>query len=158
MVAEPSEKKPWTIFLSHAHEDKPFVDWLHDKLRSADLLVWYDKYEILAGDSVPRKIAEGLKGSGFLILVISRESVKSNWVQEELEPKILEQIEGQHVTVLPLVLGKAKPEEISYLLKGKSYIRFPREGSDEKFKELMKSIEGHLQRRGLITGPYMSGQ
>jgi TIR domain len=153
LIMGAAEEKQVTIFLSHASEDKPFVDWLYDKLRSTDLLSWYDKYEILVGDSVITKVGEGLKGSELLIVVISQSSVKSNWVQAELEPKILEQIEGQHVSILPVVLGKAKTEDISIFLKGKRWIRFPRKGSDEKFQELLRSIEGQLKRHGLLKTP-----
>jgi len=157
MVKEPTEEKKWTIFLSHSSKDKkPFVNWLHKKLLSADLPVWYDKFEILVGDSITQKIAEGLEGSEFLIVVISRNAVKSNWVKAELEPKILQQIEGQEITVLPVVLGKIDPGEISLFLKGKRWIRFPRKGSDEKFRELLEGIEGHLERRGLLKTPRRS--
>lgn len=157
MVAEPGEEKKWTIFLSHSSKDKkPFIDWLYGKLRSADLIVWYDKYEILVGDSIIQKIAEGLNGSEFLIVVISQWAVKSNWVKEELEHRILEQIEGQKVTVLPIALGKIKPGEISPFLKGKRYIQFPHKGSDEKFRELLENIKQHLIRRGLLNAPSMT--
>jgi hypothetical protein len=71
-------------------------------------------------------------------------------VEAELEPKILQQIEGQNIAVLPVVLDKTDPGEISLFLKGKKWIRFPRHGSEEKFRELVESIEGHLVRRGLL--------
>ncbi len=136
--------------MSHSSKDKPFVDWLYSKLRSADLTVWYDKYEILVGDSIVKRIDEGLNGSELLIAVISKGSAKSNWVEAELEPKILQQIEGQNIAVLPVVLDKTDPGEMSSFLKGKKWIRFPRQGSEEKFRELVESIEGHLVRRGLL--------
>src|SRR5262249_16438586 len=135
MVGHPAEDDRWTIFLSHSSKDKPFVDWLYAKLQSADLRVWYDKYEILVGDSITGKVATGLKGSEFIIVVVSQQAVNSKWVQAELEPKILQRINEQQVTILPIVLGKTNPEQISLFLAGKKWIRFPRRGSEEKFGE-----------------------
>lgn len=150
MAAKPPPQKPWTIFLSHSSKDKPFVDWLHSKLQDANLTAWYDKFEILVGQSIITRIEKGLTGSELLIVVISRNSVVSNWVDAELKPKILQQIQTQRIDILPIVLGRVKPEEISIFLADKRYLQFPRKGSDEKFQELLKSIEGHLKLRGLL--------
>jgi hypothetical protein len=150
MVASPGDSKKWTIFLSHSSEDKTFVDWLYEKLRSVNQTAWYDKCELLVGDPLLERVEEGLKGSEFLIVVVSQAAIKSNWVKAELEPKLLQQIEGKYVTVLPLALGEAKTEDLSLFLRGKIWLRFPHQGSDEQFQELYRGIEGHLKRRGLI--------
>ncbi len=150
MVDKLIHEQRWTVFLSHSSKDKPFVDWLYEKLCSSELLAWYDKFEILVGDSIIARIEEGLNGSELLIVVISQASVKSTWVNAELQPKILQQIQKQRIDVLPIVLGKAKPEEVSIFLADKRWIQFPRKGSDDKFQELLSSIEGHLKRRGLL--------
>jgi hypothetical protein len=148
--------KRWTIFLSHAKQDQPFVDWLYHKLLSADLTVWYDQNEILVGDSIPGKIAEGLEGSELLIVVLSPASLASRWVREELEPKILEQIGGRDVAILPLALGELDAAQVPALLRGKRRLHFPPTGSDELFRELLADIEQHLMRRGHLPHPQIS--
>ncbi len=150
MIIEPSTPKRWSIFLSHSSKDKSFVDWLNAKLRSVNVISWYDKCEILVGDSILQRIEEGLRGSEFLIVVVSPASIASNWVKAELEPKLLQQIESQVVTVLPLSIDGAKTEDLSIFLKGKLWLRFPREGSEEQFHVLQTNIEAHLRRRGLL--------
>ena len=156
MVEEPAPERPWTIFLSHSSRDKRFADWLYTKLRSADLTIWYDRYEILVGDSITRKIAEGLNGSELLIVVVSQQAVRSHWVQAELEPKIAAQITAANATVLPIVLDKTDPGELSPFLRDRRWLRLPRKGSDEKFRELLAHIEGHLERRGLLPERHLS--
>jgi hypothetical protein len=150
MPAAPLPGKRCEIFLSHSSKDKPFVDWLYNKLQDVNQAAWYDKFEILTGDSLIARIGAGLEGSELVIVVVSRNSVESNWVKAELEPRILRQIQSQRIDILPIVLGKVKPEEISIFLADKKWLQFPRKGSDEKFQELLKSIEGHLKRRGLL--------
>jgi TIR domain len=155
MVENPVEEKRWTIFLSHDDKDKSFADWLYSKLRSADLTVWYDKNEILVGDAITTRIAEGLQGSELLIVVISQRAMKSNWMKAVLESKILQQLQGQDVPILPLTLDNTNTEAVSFFLKGIKWIRFPRKGSDETFRELLRNIEIHLQQRGLLKSPHV---
>ncbi len=135
--------KRWDIFLSYSHNDKTFVDWLHRKLVDARLTTWYDKEEILLGDSITTKIAEGLGSSNFHIVVLSQTAVQSNWVKAELEPRLNRQIEEGKVRIICVVLDSVKPKEISELLRDKIYIEFSREGSDETFVELQRHIRAH---------------
>src|SRR6266571_1799100 len=66
------QERPWTIFLSYPRQDQPFANWLYEKLRGAGITVWYDTKEILTGDSISDKIAEGLSRSDFLLVVHSK--------------------------------------------------------------------------------------
>ena len=150
MVNETTVPKKWMIFLSHSSEDKAFVDWLYAKLISVNIGSWYDACEILVGDAILERIEEGLRGSEFLIVVVSPASIASRWVKAELEPKLLQQIESQVVTVLPLSINGAKTQDLSIFLKGKHWLAFPREGSEEQFHVLQTNIEQHLKRRGLL--------
>jgi TIR domain/AAA domain len=150
MATASTKEKRWTVFLSYSWKDQPFVDWLYSKLRDANLTVWYDKYEIRPGDSIPDKIEEGLKGSDLLIAVISQWAAKSELVKAELKRKLDSEFVEQQVTVLPVVLDDTKLESASSLLRDKKYIQLPSEGSEEGFQKLIQSIEGHIHRRSLI--------
>jgi hypothetical protein len=152
MFARPAHRKRWTIFLSYSSRDKKFAEWLYQKLINANLTVWYDRYEILVGDSLVEKIAEGLDGSELLIVVISANAMRSAWVRQELEPKILQQVNHDQVAVLPIVLGRFDPAQGPPLLRGKRFLRFPHKGSEEKLHMLLNDIEQHLRRRA-VAGP-----
>ena len=53
------------LFISHASEDKKdFVEPLAEVLKRV-YNVWYDKYVLRLGDSLLRKINEGLRPAGF---------------------------------------------------------------------------------------------
>lgn len=147
-----AQQKQWSIFLSHASRDKGFAEWLYQRLTHANLTVWYDRHEILVGDSIVEKINEGLDGSELLIVVLSVNAMKSAWVCQELEPKILHQINTQQVGVLPVVLGRFDPTNGPALLRGRRFLRFPHKGSEIQFQALLADIEQHLQRRAAPTG------
>ena len=66
-----------TVFISYSYKDKSFVDWLVERLTKQNISVWYDKYEILLGDSISKKLEEGIKSSSFIIIILSKSSIKS---------------------------------------------------------------------------------
>ena len=62
----------WDFFICHATEDKiDVVGPLAEMLRSRDFRVWYDRWEITIGDSLRRKIDEGLRESRYGIVILS---------------------------------------------------------------------------------------
>jgi hypothetical protein len=110
-----------SIFLSHNKEDKEFVRRLADDLQRAGVTAWVDEAEIRIGDSIIRKIQEGILGSEYLGVVLSPNSVSSRWVQEELNSVMNLQITGRGKTVLPLLY---QPCEIPLFLCDKVYADF----------------------------------
>ena len=73
------------VFVSHATQDRQFVDKFTSDLRRYGVDAWYSPWEIKLGDSIPAKIDEGLEGCEFLIFVMSRASLNRPWVQTELD-------------------------------------------------------------------------
>lgn len=87
-ILEVSTASPkWNIFLSHASEDKDaFARPLYERLTAMGLRVWFDEAEMLLGDSVTRKISDGLKESEFGVLLISQKYLsKGNWTDKEFQ-------------------------------------------------------------------------
>lgn len=109
------------LFICHSNTDKPFVRRLADDLTRHKLSVWVDEREILVGDPIRKKIEEGLEASDYLGLVLSPASVQSEWVQKELDAKLIEEIESKRVVVLPILLSNC---QIPALLRGKLYADF----------------------------------
>ena len=73
-----------SIFLSHSSTDHRFVHRLGGDLRSEGITVWIDESEIRVGDSFIRKIQEAIRTLYFIGIILSPDSVASNWVQLEL--------------------------------------------------------------------------
>ncbi|MCU0518100.1 MAG: toll/interleukin-1 receptor domain-containing protein [Oscillatoria sp. Prado101] len=83
-------------FISHSSIDKPFVERLATDLRTGEGIdAWLDKWEILPGDSIPAKLEEGLSSASVFVLVLSPQSVDSQWVSYERQTWLTEQIEEE---------------------------------------------------------------
>jgi hypothetical protein len=78
--------KEWDAFICHASEDKTnFVDPFAHRLRESGLSVWYDVFSLKLGDSLRRKIDEGLAQSRYGIVVLSKYFFSKEWPQSELD-------------------------------------------------------------------------
>jgi hypothetical protein len=90
------------LFISHAFEDKEgFVEPLAHALRDVGYEVWYDKFVLTIGDSLLRKISEGLTQADFGIVVLSKHFFTKKWPQAELDGLFsLETVERK--VVLPI--------------------------------------------------------
>ncbi len=104
----------YDVFISHATEDKDeIVRPLAKALIDQSLRVWYDELELRIGDSLRRKIDEGLARSQFGIVVLSQAFFEKNWPQYELDGLVTrEMTEGR--VILPLWHRITKEEIISH--------------------------------------------
>lgn len=73
----------YDVFLSHSSKDLDVVRDVAERLRADGLRVWFDEWEIRAGDSIPAKIEEGLEHSRVLVLCMSANAFGSDWAQLE---------------------------------------------------------------------------
>ena len=113
-VAAQDVGKEYDVFISHASEDKDaVVRPLATALQEKGVRVWYDEFEMRIGDSLRRKIDQGLANSRFGIVVISRSFIKKGWTNYELDGLMTKAISGQQV-LLPIWHDITKQEVIDY--------------------------------------------
>jgi len=113
-VAPVEEGKEFDVFISHASEDKEMVVRpLAQALKASGIRVWYDEFELRIGDSLRRKIDQGLARSRFGIVVISRPFIQKGWTNYELDGLITKANSGQQA-LLPIWHEITKQEVIDY--------------------------------------------
>ena len=110
-----------SIFLSHNRFDKPFVRKLTSDLQRLGVRVWFDEAEIQIGDSLIEKIQEGIDQMDYVGVVLSSNSINSEWVRKEVEIAMTHEINGRRVKVLPMLLETC---ELPGFLQGKLYADF----------------------------------
>ena len=127
-----------SVFLSHNHNDKPFVRKLARDLENHGVRYWLDEAEMNIGDSLIQKIREGIDNVDYFAIILSPHSINAPWVINELDVAMNHQINGKKIKVLPIMLKNC---ELPGFLVGKLYADFKNpENYITSFKTLMKGI------------------
>jgi len=112
------------LFICHASEDQPdFVRPLAEELRKQYEKVWYSEYELTLGNSLLKKIDEGLASCDFGIVVLSRSFFEKKWPRAELDELFARETASRKI-ILPIWKGVTEEEvkEFSPILAGKMAI------------------------------------
>lgn len=122
-INEENEKPEYDVFISHAWEDKEdFVNDFVKDLNSLGVTTWYDKSQILWGDSMRKIIDEGLKKSRFGIVILSPNYIAEGkyWTKAELDGLFqLESINGKKLLPIWHKLTKKEVMDFSPTIAGK---------------------------------------
>jgi tetratricopeptide (TPR) repeat protein len=125
------------IFVSYNHNDKDFVHRLAGDLRSRGITIWWDEWEIKAGDSIIERVSEGIDYSSYLAVVLSQNSITSRWVQHELNSALMRQLSAdRNIKVLPLIIDDCS---VPVFLSPIKWIDF-RKGYEPGLNQILQAI------------------
>lgn len=130
-------KKP-VAFISHNKNDKDIAREIGIFLVSDDVNMWFDEWEISAGDSIVEQINKGLKDCTHFLILWSKNSAKSNWVRRELNSTLSRAIDSRSIKVIPIVLDDTPLPE---LLADIRYIKY-KGGIEQDRSEIISAIVG----------------
>jgi TIR domain len=148
------------VFMSHSSVDKPFVERLSKDLRTREGIdAWLDKWEIQPGDRIPTKLEEGLNNAGVFLLVLSPQSVKSQWVSYEKDVWLTTQIDEEVLAkresrppnrrLIPVLYQDC---EKPAFLKPMLHVRINDQNYEEGFQALVGGIRGETGKPPLKGG------
>lgn len=106
---EPAPEQ-FDVFISHAWEDKDWVQPFAESLIERGVKVWYDDHQLRIGDRLRLSIDRGLGSSRFGILVLSPNFFRKNWTNYELDGLVTIEQSGSRKFILPLWHGTSKDE------------------------------------------------
>lgn len=113
-AGEPEATKAHDVFISHAFEDKEeIVQDLANALVNEGLDVWYDDFELRIGDSLRKKIDQGLANSRVGLVVFSETFFKKGWANYELDGIVTRSLSGEQV-LLPIWHGVTKQQVMGF--------------------------------------------
>lgn len=124
-------------FLCHSSVDKNIVIKVKHDLERRGILTWLDEFQIGIGESIRREIEQGISSSNFLIFFISNSSLKSEWVNREIDSAFMREVESKDTTIIPILIEEC---EIPTMLKPKRYIdlrRFYEKGINSLIETLL---------------------
>ncbi len=107
----PVHKRDFHVFLSHASADKaaivePLYHWLTNV---AGWRVWYDAASLSGGDQFGSELPKAIGQCRALLLIISKSSLSSGWVQQEFQFALMHQNQFRDFRIIPVVLDDSQP-------------------------------------------------
>lgn len=96
----------YSCFISYSSKDESFANRIYADLRARGLRCWYAPEDLKIGDSLRRSIDRSISLHDKLLLVLSKASIASQWVEQEVETSLLREREENRTILFPVTLDK----------------------------------------------------
>lgn len=83
-IARESSRPFYSCFISYSSHDQTFAERLHTDLRAKNLHCWFAPEDLKTGDRFQETIEKSIGVFDKVMIVLSRASVKSLWVEREI--------------------------------------------------------------------------
>lgn len=80
-----------TIFISHSGQDNAWSECVVTQLKAVGFNVWFDKNSLEGGDTWIRQLETEIPARDVFVLIISPDSLSSQWVQREIHLAMITQ-------------------------------------------------------------------
>ena len=140
------------LFICHASEDKDgFVRPLAESLKATHE-VWFDEWSLTLGDSLLRKINEGLTSCDFGVVVLSPSFFSKSWPQNELDGLLaLENTTRKIILPIWKDLTAEDVRRYSPILAGRLAV-LASDGVQRVVKEIERAVDVSTRTREINVG------
>jgi hypothetical protein len=128
-----------TVFISYNKADKEVARNIGLFLAAETINVWFDEWEISAGDSIIDQINTGLGYYTHFLILWSKNSSTSKWVRRELSSILTKAIESGTPKVIPILLDDTV---LPQLLVDQGYVIY-HGGNEGDRTTIIESVSGH---------------
>jgi hypothetical protein len=147
----PVQSGPSKAFLSYSFEDRDIAEKVAQGLMASGIDTWWAEWEIRSGDSLRRKIDEGLGNCTHFIVLLTPSAMKKPWVQQEMDAGLVRLISGQ-ARFIALRHGLAA-SELPPLLSGMLSPVLDVSHFDQGVRDLVNDIHGVSRKPPLGPTP-----
>ncbi len=108
---------PQKFFITHSWKDIDFARKLCDDLRASGLDGFFDERSVRPGESIPKRIEQGLEQCDVYIPVLSPAALKSRWADWEIDMAIMMRQEQGRPHIIPVIAEKCDvPRRLRHIL------------------------------------------
>jgi uncharacterized protein YjbI with pentapeptide repeats len=128
--------KFYSCFISYTSRDMEFAHKLHADLQELGIRAWFAPEELRADESIRDQLGAAIRAHDILVLILSRESIKSDWVKHEVEKALTTERETQRTILFPLMLDDSifqKSEPWAEALKQRFILDFSSWKNDQLY-------------------------
>ena len=117
-LAKKSNSMSKKCFISYDHADEKIANSIYEALIKLGSDIWYDRKQILPGDSIREQIENGVKECEKCIVVFSKDYIKNNrWAYSEFESFYSKEIMKGNRIFIPIWLNITKEDIYEYSSK-----------------------------------------
>jgi hypothetical protein len=102
MVGRPIEF--YSCFISYSTKDQEFAERLHADLQAKGVRCWFAPHDIKGGRKIHKQIDEAIRLHDKLLLILSEDSMKSEWVKTKLASARKRELKGGKRVLFPVRL------------------------------------------------------
>jgi TIR domain/Pentapeptide repeats (8 copies) len=100
----------YSCFISYSSKDDDFAHRLHADLQDKGIRCWFAPEDMKIGDRIRTRIDEVIRLHEKLLLVLSANSINSDWVEKEVETAFEKERETKSIVLFPVRLDEAVME------------------------------------------------
>jgi len=141
-------------FLSFGWEDRDLAKRIAESLQANGIDTWWAEWEIRAGDSLRRKIDEGLRDCTDFLVLLTPASIDKPWVNQEMDAGFVRKVESQ-ARFIPIRHGLAVTALPPPLLRG--MLSPALEDFDSDIRKLIHDILG-VSRKPALGAPPLAAE
>lgn len=97
----------YSCFISYSSHDQHFVKLLYRDLCKAGVFCWFAPDDLNAGDKFTEEITQAVQSREKLLVVLSKNSLDSNWVKQEVILARQREGNGKKDVIVPICLDSA---------------------------------------------------
>jgi len=94
----------YSCFISYSSQDQDFAERLHADLQAKGVRCWFAPEDLKIGDKFRSRIDESIRIHDKLLLVLSRNSITSAWVEKEVETAFERERREKRTVLFPIRL------------------------------------------------------
>lgn len=96
-----------SCFISYSSKNQDFAERLHVDLKNRRIDCWFAPEELKIGDRFPDRIEESIRLYDKLLLILSRDSIQSSWVEREVRAAFEKETKRDEPVLFPIRVDEA---------------------------------------------------
>jgi hypothetical protein len=144
----------YSCFISYSTKDQKFADQLYADLQNKGVRCWFAPHDLPIGAKTWDAIDQAIKIRDKLLLILSKNSIDSEWVEDEVQKAFAEERDRKELMLFPVRIDDAvmeTPEPWARKLRDQRNIGDFRQWNDHEAYE--RSLDRMLRDLAMTRSP-----
>lgn len=97
----------YSCFISYSNRDQKFAVRLHADLQAKGIRCWLAINDLRIGDKIRATLDEAIRRHEKLLVILTKDSIKSDWVEQEIETALARERREKKLVLFPIRLDDA---------------------------------------------------